>query len=61
MSDATPAMDAPESQNQPAAATGTLTVRDTAIAPYQPTAQGPFGLSAGRGKVAKFDGWSSTA
>lgn len=43
MSDATPAMDAPESQNQPAAATGTLTVRDTAIAPYQPTAQGPFG------------------
>ncbi len=43
MSDATSAMDAPDSQNQPAAATGTLMVRETAIAPYQPPSHGPFG------------------
>lgn len=43
MSDATSAMDAPDSQNQPAAATGTIMVRETEIAPYQPPSHGPFG------------------
>lgn len=43
MSDADSTMDAAVPPTQPGAATGTLMVRDTAIAPYQPTAQGPFG------------------
>ncbi len=43
MSDSIPTMDAADSQNQPAAATGTLMVRETSIAPYQPPSHGPFG------------------